>query len=258
MAHPDDGGESLWTWLLLGGGTAAAVITIRSHVARAEPDGAPSNGNVHPTMAAVANANATALAVTSSTPPDRLAPRWVFPVPLWGARRAEISDSYSAREVLYPRAHRKHLGVDIMFRRRSRAELVAEYPPGTADGSPNYFMPRGHLAVAAADGVVWSAGLSPRGHQIVISHGAPWATYYQHLSELFVHATARGASGERVRAGQPIGVIGGDPSPGRPRLRHLHFEIWHGGPGTHAVDPKPHLDRALHIPQPVRPERAAV
>jgi len=226
MARADEGGPALWPWLVAGGGATAAAIWWARNV---EPD-----------------------ASILGAAPELVAARWVFPVPMWGTRKAEISDGYSAEAItIGPRTHRKHLGADIMFRRRSRAELVAEYPPGSPDGSLGYFMPRAHPAVAAADGVVWSAKRTPRGFSVVVSHGAPWATFYQHLEALAVEPTARGASGERVRAGQPLGPIGGNPSL-PPHLRHLHFEIWRGGNGTTAIDPAPLLRRWSHLPQPAR------
>jgi len=76
----------------------------------------------------------------------------------------------------------------------------------------------------------------------VIDHGVA-ATFYTHLDTLFVPVTTPPAKGTdpahlvHVKAGQPLGVIGADPQDGA-RLKHLHFELWLGGPGD-AVDPKP-------------------
>ena len=52
--------------------------------------------------------------------------------------------------------------------------------------------------------------------------------------------TDRGRSGERVRAGQPIGIIGADPQDPN-GIAHLHFEMWFGGAGRAAIDPAPYL-----------------
>ena len=72
----------------------------------------------------------------------------------------------------------------------------------------------------------------------MIDHGPlKVATFYQHLEKLLVTETANAKSGERVRAGQPIGVIGADPLDGE-HLKHLHFEFWRGGPKD-AIDPAP-------------------
>ena len=71
---------------------------------------------------------------------------------------------------------------------------------------------------------------------MVIDHGAPWASYCTHLSSVFVQPTKRGQSGERVVAGQPIGLIGDDPlNPSDPM--HLHCELWFQGAHDRAIDP---------------------
>jgi hypothetical protein len=100
-------------------------------------------------------------------------------------------------------------------------------------------MPDDTFALAASDGVIWSAGWTPRGFTVVIDH-APLAsvtTYYTHLARLLVTTTSHGASAQRVYAGQPIGVIGADPLDGA-HLKHLHFALWRGGPRD-AIDPAP-------------------
>ena len=57
-------------------------------------------------------------------------------------------------------------------------------------------MPDGMVAVAAADGVVWSAMQTPRGFAVVIDHapGAKVATFYTHLEKLLVTPTANARS----------------------------------------------------------------
>jgi murein DD-endopeptidase MepM/ murein hydrolase activator NlpD len=154
---------------------------------------------------------------------------WVWPVPSYRGRRPVISDGWgSARDG----GVRQHRGVDIMFKRAHREEFVADFPPGTPDGSKGYFVPPGTVTVAASDGRIWSAGWTPRGYAVVIDHGKPWATYYAHLASLQV------AAGDGVRAGQPLGVIGADPLDSQ-KLRHLHFALWNGGAGESAIDPEP-------------------
>jgi hypothetical protein len=49
--------------------------------------------------------------------------------------------------------------------------------------------------------------------------------------------TARGESKQRVRAGQMIGTAGFSPLDPQ-RLKHLHFEVWLGGPSD-GIDPAP-------------------
>jgi murein DD-endopeptidase MepM/ murein hydrolase activator NlpD len=154
---------------------------------------------------------------------------WVWPVPSYRGRRPVISDGWGSPRDGGSRAHR---GADIMYRRAHREELVDVFAPGTPDGTKWHFMPLDMVAVAAADGRVWSAGWTPRGNAVVIDHGKPWATFYAHLASL------RLVEGQRVRVGEVIGVIGADPLDGR-KVRHLHFAMWHGGGGRSAVDPAP-------------------
>lgn len=160
---------------------------------------------------------------------------WVWPVPSmkWRGR------IYPA--VISQESHDGHNGVDIMYRRRLDDGSLPEFPPGTSGGSPHHFAPLSVPVVAARDGQVWSVDKSPRGCEVVINHGKPFATYYQHLSSTVLGPHKRGVStltGQptTVRAGQPIGIMGGDPIEPT-HLRHLHFEVWHEGGADHAVSP---------------------
>jgi murein DD-endopeptidase MepM/ murein hydrolase activator NlpD len=127
---------------------------------------------------------------------------WVWPVP--GA--ALVSQEFRRPD---------HLGVDIMFRVGGR--WVA--PPGT------------HV-LAAKDGVVWSTGETARGHNVVLDHGPPFATFYQHLETVAV------SRGQAVKAGDVLGTMGADPTDPQ-GLRHLHFAVWYKGNGDKAsVDPQ--------------------
>jgi murein DD-endopeptidase MepM/ murein hydrolase activator NlpD len=81
---------------------------------------------------------------------------------------------------------------------------------------------------APADGVVVFAGpLTVRGNATMIDHG--WGVYsgYYHQKEIYVQA------GERVQAGQLIGLVG---STGRSQGPHLHFEIWVNGVQVDPLD----------------------
>lgn len=192
-------------------------------------------------------------AAGSSTPPTNspaptptpLAGRWVWPVPTWNNRKPTISDGWGS-----PRdgGAGRHEGVDIMFKRHPGDPFA----PGTPNGSRGHVMPD-LVAVAASDGVIWSATWTPRGFAVVIDHGQKLATYYTHLSRLLVAATSRARSGQRVYAGQPIGVIGFDPKDSQ-RIKHLHFALWRGGP-REAVDPAPLMRAWEYIADP-RPTSA--
>lgn len=164
---------------------------------------------------------------------------------LW---RVPVPDmKMSATGVLYPAVISngwqppKHMGVDLMYARRVAGDQP-RYAPGTPDGSQRYFAPPSTPVIAARDGVLWSAGPSARGWQVVLDHGKPFATYYQHLARLDVPLAERGRVSDTgktyaVRAGDVIGFMGFDPTDPE-GLRHLHFAVWYQGAGDSAsVDP---------------------
>ena len=171
---------------------------------------------------------------------------WVWPVPSMrlGGRL------YPA--VISQEAHAGHNGVDIDYARRSGDGTEREYPSGTAGGTPGHFTPVGVPVLAAKDGRVRSCDLGPRGWEIVIDHGKPFATYYLHLSSTVIgpvkgyRSTLTGQA-VTVKAGQPIGVIGGDPLEAT-HFRHLHFEVWHEGGADHAVSPDDAMETWPRVP----------
>lgn len=154
--------------------------------------------------------------------------RWVWPVQSWKGRAPVISDGFNSPRAGLPH----HGGVDIMFRRLPADSFTA----GTPNGAKLHVMPDDIAVLAAADGVVWSAMKTPHGNAVVIDH-APLkvATFYMHLDKLDVALAARADTKQRVRAGQKIGTVGFDPLDAR-KLKHLHFEIWLGGPNDR-IDP---------------------
>ncbi len=101
--------------------------------------------------------------------------------------------------------HHRHTGID----------LAAE--PGTP------------VLAAAAGQIVVGSEPQGLGLYLVVSHAAGFSTLYAHLEAALVQ------SGDRVAAGQPIGLVG---SSGYSSGAHLHFEVRiAGGP----VDPIPFL-----------------
>lgn len=115
-----------------------------------------------------------------------------------------------------------HYGVDLMYQNRT--------PP------PVFTAPPGVPVLAARAGKIWSISKTPRGWAVVIDHGPPFATFYQHLES--IAPEWRDANrGEPVAAGAPLGVMGSDPTDGG-HVRHLHFAVWYAGYGDLAsVDP---------------------
>lgn len=201
--------------LALGGGAAlAAVWLARSRASRTRAiDAAVDQPQVQ-------------------TPPPGA---WVFPVPSLADRLAEVSDGFDSPRTFPDGTKGKHLGVDVMFRRRSARDLIAVYVPGTPNGTKGYFMPDNTPALAASAGVVRFAQWTPQGFSVIVQHPSGWATYYTHLASLAV------AKGEAVVGGQTLGTIGASPADGE-HLKHLHFELWKDGTRGGAVDPQPYVE----------------
>lgn len=81
----------------------------------------------------------------------------------------------------------------------------------------DFAAPTGTPVVAAADGLVYSAGVhSEFGNLVEIDHGDGLISRYAHLSEIEVKA------GAMVKRGEEIGKIG---TTGRSTGPHLHFEV---------------------------------
>ena len=164
---------------------------------------------------------------TPSATPSSLGGTWVWPVPAYKGRSPVVSDGFDSPRPGFP----FHGGVDIMYKRLP----TDTFKPGTPNGSKAFVMPDNTPALAASDGVVWSAMKTPQGYAVVIDHGNRVKTFYTHLDKLFVSLSGPGEKKERVRAGQAIGSIGFSPLDPQ-RLKHLHFEVWIDGP-TNKVDP---------------------
>ncbi|MFJ5965037.1 peptidoglycan DD-metalloendopeptidase family protein [Bacillus sp. NPDC093026] len=92
--------------------------------------------------------------------------------------------------------------------------------------------PEGESIFAANEGVVTRSYVSATyGEVVFIQHSNGYETVYAHLNQRFVF------TGDRVHAGQPIGIIG---NTGASRGTHLHFEVHRGkwSPGKeHAINP---------------------
>lgn len=106
--------------------------------------------------------------------------------------RGRISSRFGKRRDPFSRRLVFHGGVDI----------------AAAQGSP---------VLAAREGQVVAAGRrGGYGKLLVVRHRFGYQTYYGHLSKMLVK------KGERVRAGQRIGLVG---RTGRATGPHLHFEV---------------------------------
>jgi len=91
--------------------------------------------------------------------------------------------------------------------------------------------PREALFVAPADGTVTEITYKTGyGAILTIEHDASYETIYAHVGSLFIKV------GEKVRTGQPLGVVG---MSGKTTGPHIHFEMKIDGK---FVDPQPYLD----------------
>jgi murein DD-endopeptidase MepM/ murein hydrolase activator NlpD len=155
----------------------------------------------------------------SSTPlPAALPSQWLWPVPPWRDYRPEVSSPWGTPRRRLDGTKRTHLGVDIMYRRRSAADQHVTFPPSTANGSADFFMPDDVPALAVDVGTVTWSKAGARGHAVVLRHAGGWRTFYQHLERPRVKV------GDQVLPGQVLGLVGGDPTQ-KPPLKHLHFEV---------------------------------
>lgn len=178
-------------------------------------------------------------AAVATFPPTAPPASWVYPVPTLGDRVPEVSNGWGTLYANPDHSHRPHLGADIMFRRRTRSDLIDTYRPGTPHGTGGYFMPDDVPALAVGAGLVTFAAWTARGFTVTIWHPEGWTTYYTHLSALAV------TKGQTIEAGHRLGTIGGDPLDNR-HLMHLHFEIWRDHKRSGAIDPGPHLRTWQH------------
>lgn len=160
---------------------------------------------------------------------------WVWPVPpMRPWQGGPVYDPVISHEFEDP----EHLGVDIMYRRKSPRDLLTAYRPGTPDGNSKFFAPQRTPILAARAGRIWSVEKTARGWAIVLDHSRPFATFYQHLEtpgfdEHKYGLNVQTGQPTHVTVGQPLGFMGWDPLDAE-RLRHLHFAVWYQGSGDDA------------------------
>lgn len=226
-------------WILGGGAAALAAYYWRRDQDAPDSDtdvGASSPpGRTHDASHGTGASSASDGAI-----PERLPGRWVWPVGVWHDRKPEISSGFSSKRPSPTGQRIPHGGVDIMYRRRPDDPWHA----GTPNGTRCWVMPDHRAALAASDGVVWSAANTPRGWTVVIDHRPhKLATYYTHLSSLLVSAK------QSVSAGTPLGIIGADPLDAE-HIKHLHFELWRGS-SSDRFDPQRLIETTWeYVPDP--------
>ena len=94
---------------------------------------------------------------------------------------------------------------------------------------------RGTPIYAIEDGVIDRTKKQDNGALQIVMRGESGSKfYYGHMDEVLVQG------GQRVDAGDVIGLMGDAGSPG---AVHLHFEYWRSGGESDAVDPEPLIRR---------------
>jgi murein DD-endopeptidase MepM/ murein hydrolase activator NlpD len=148
-------------------------------------------------------------------------PGWVWPIPdllLAPPLVESIVPATISQEFRGNGTARPHYGVDLMYR---------------SVGDRGWFAPDGTPVCCVKAGTVWSVDRTSRGWAVVVDHGPPWSTFYQHLDKVSPWI----ATGARVEAGSQLGTMGADPTD-LEQVRHLHFAAWYHGAGDNAsVDP---------------------
>lgn len=139
---------------------------------------------------------------------------WTWPVPIAAdGRKPRISDGFEKPGNMKKRGGEGHRGQDIMYRKR--LPLPRRHPWS----SPGYMMFPRTPAIAAHEAAVFRCGRIDTGWHVILEHGDGIGTGYYHMSEL-VPGIVEGAA---VRAGQPLGIVGGSPI--GYGLVHLHFDV---------------------------------
>ena len=98
---------------------------------------------------------------------------------------------------------------------------------------------RGSRIFAVEDGRIDRTKLQSNGAIQIVMRGKSGSMYYYgHMDEVLIKG------GQRVRAGDVIGLMGDTGSPGQV---HLHFEYWKSGRESDPVDPEPLVTRICDV-----------
>jgi murein DD-endopeptidase MepM/ murein hydrolase activator NlpD len=91
--------------------------------------------------------------------------------------------------------------------------------------------PNARICTVLEGTVIFSGWTLETGYVMYIQHDADLVSVYKHNAELLK------TTGDKVKAGEPIAIIGnsGELSTGP----HLHFELWHRG---NAINPEQYID----------------
>ncbi len=108
---------------------------------------------------------------------------------------------------------------------------------------------RGSPIRAIEAGVIDRTKLQSNGALQIVMRGRSGSKfYYGHMDKVLVKG------GQRVKAGEVIGLMGDTGSPGSV---HLHFEYWRSGGESAAVDPEPLITRVCGLDDSKAPSSPA-
>lgn len=111
-----------------------------------------------------------------------------------------------------------HHGVDFFYSWRGEADAPVKI--GDGGRTAKWVIPDNTWAIAPADGMIELAGSSKTGHRVWIRHAGGLLTGGFHMTKLAV------GSGDAVKLGDPIGIVGDNPADND--ARHLHWECYSG------------------------------
>lgn len=142
------------------------------------------------------------------------APFLGLPLPILAdGRRPTITQGFN------PTGSRPHFGCDWFYpwRPGDKPDFVGDHGAAGKPGAPQWVVPTGVAAVAAAAGQIQFASSTATGFTVWVDHGNGYRSGYFHLLDLHVR------SGDRVAAGDSLGLVGDNPADHDGR--HLHFEV---------------------------------
>lgn len=136
-----------------------------------------------------------------------------IPLPTLGdGRKAVVTSEFR------PADRPDHNGVDWFYPWRAGDDpsFVGDHGAAGKPGAPEWVVPVGVYALAAAAGVVQIAGNSATGFRCWIDHGNGLRSGYFHMLNLLVSIS------QHVSEGDKLGLVGDNPADNDGR--HLHFE----------------------------------
>lgn len=153
--------------------------------------------------------------------PRAVGPFLASPMPLLPGRMTPQARKAVITSGFRPADRKDHNGCDFFYRweEGDQPRFVGDGGCEGKDlnGNPKWVVPYDTCALAAADGVVQTAGPSATGYRVWIDHGNGLRSGYFHLENVFYRA------GAKVTKGTAIGRIGHNPADADGR--HLHFEV---------------------------------